>query len=249
MKWKVQIKGDSHDLRELMKTLVNDDLRITEIDNLFYLETNRFIYLASEDAVISIASEMLPMLTGTVRLLLGGRVPLLIVNVLKVNSDGTEQVYLCDSDSLAVKLTESSEIKKPDGTAHIIPSTKNIIHATENVPIWINIALENKNVSKALRLIGSFEHDWGSLYRLFEVIVDDVGSTDVITGKGWATKKMIKRFKHTANSPSAIGDSARHGTESSSPPAEPMTLGEAISFVEIILHNWLRTKVMEVKTQ
>jgi hypothetical protein len=83
-------------------------------------------------------------------------------------------------------------------------------------------------------LFGTQEHSWGSLYCLYEVIEEDVGSIDKIANEGWATKTSIKRFKHTANSPSAIGDAARHGKESTTPPARPMELGEARALIEFM---------------
>ncbi|MGH7884376.1 MAG: hypothetical protein ACRENO_01630, partial [Thermodesulfobacteriota bacterium] len=63
-----------------------------------------------------------------------------------------------------------------------------------------------------------------------------------IVEKEWTTKKEIKRFKHTANSPSVLGEDARHGEENTQPPLKPMTLLEARQFIEKLIHNWISTK-------
>lgn len=238
MKWEVQLSGDEHDLRELEKSLTNDELRIIERDGQFFLETPRFSDLTTSEEVNAVTSDILPILTGAARLSLGGRTPLQISNIAKVREDGGRDIFVNLLDTIQVRATAGSvgvEITRSDGSVEVVkPSNK--------VPNWVNVALRNDNVAKALRLFGSNEHDWVNLYRLYEVIEADVGGIDIIASEGWATKKAIKRFKHTANSPGAIGDSARHGKESSDPPADPMDLGEAVPLVEVILHNWLRSK-------
>ena len=100
-------------------------------------------------------------------------------------------------------------------------------------------------MAKAFRLIGNGANDWVSLYRLFEVIASDIGGIDEIDSNGWATKASLKRFKHTANSPAAAGDLARHGAESTAPPASPMDLSEAKALVTYIFHEWLRKKLAQ----
>lgn len=235
MKWEVQLNGDAHDLRELAKSLTSDELCIIERDGQFFLETIRFSDLTTPKEVTAVASDILPILTGAARLSLGGRTPLQIANITKVRMDGSRHISINLPDTIHVRGTVGLEITRSDGSVEVV-------NPADKVPDWVNVALKNDNVAKALRLLGSDEHDWVSLYRLYEVIEADVGGIDIIASEGWATKKAIKRFKHTANSPGAIGDSARHGKESSDPPADPMDLGEAVPLVEVILHNWLRSK-------
>ncbi|OQX10169.1 MAG: hypothetical protein BWK80_46020, partial [Desulfobacteraceae bacterium IS3] len=115
-------------------------------------------------------------------------------------------------------------------------------HMADPINDWIRIANSDDNVATVLRLIGSKGSDWVNLYRIFEVIQKDVGRTDKIVSNGWATETSLKRFKHTANSPTSIGDEARHGKEPTSPPAKPMGIHEAKSFIENIIHNWFNSK-------
>ncbi|MCE8424927.1 MAG: hypothetical protein J5U17_04025 [Candidatus Methanoperedens sp.] len=116
------------------------------------------------------------------------------------------------------------------------------IHQADPIPKWVTAAKHNTNVTKALRLFGAGTHDWVSLYRIYEVIENDVGGKSKIIKKGWTTDKAIRRFKYTANSPGAIGDEARHGNQKEPSPKDPMALSEAKFLIETILHNWLRLK-------
>lgn len=84
--------------------------------------------------------------------------------------------------------------------------------------------------------------DWVNLYRIFEIVACDSGGLDAINANAWATKASMKLFKHTANSPGALGLDARHGTETTQPPKQPMTISEARALVNSIVHAWLRSK-------
>lgn len=236
MKWEVQVSGDVFDLCELVKSINNDEMRITKRDEYFFVESILFNNLATDKEVFTVASDILAVLTGATRLSLGGRIPLQIVNVVKVREDGNRSIFLSVTDTFSdMRDSVGLEIQRSDGSIEIV-------NAADNVPDWIYTARMNPNVAKALRLRGTSKRKWVDLYRLFEVIEGDVGGIDTIAREGWATKNSIKRFKHTANSPGAIGDSARHGKESTNPPSDPMSIGEAVSFVDSILHNWLRSK-------
>lgn len=235
MKWEVQINGDALDLKELSKSLVDDELRIREKNGQYFLESARFENLASSEEVASLATDILKVLTGAVRLSLGGRTPLHVANTAKIRPGGGRDVFITLSDTIHVRATIGVEITRSDGK-------KEVIHPAHSVPGWIRLGLMDQNVAKALRLLGTDEHNWVSLYRLYEVIEEDVGSLDKISNSGWATKTSIRRFKHTANSPGAVGDDSRHGKESTTPPSDPMDIGEARALVEVILHNWLRSK-------
>lgn len=236
MKWEVQINGNVHDLRELTKSLLSDELRITERDGQYYLVTTRFENLVSSEEVRALASEMLPILTGTVRLSLGGRTPLRIMNVARVKDDGIREVFVVITETIHVRDSFSVEIQRSDGTVEMISPTN-------KVQEWVNLGLSDPKVAKALRLFGTEDYNWVNLYRLYEVIEDDVGGMDKIIKRRWVTKGAIKHFKHTANSPTATGDASRHGKESTTPPSNPMELGEARALIEMILHNWLRFKL------
>jgi hypothetical protein len=236
VKWEIQINGDTLDLQELSKSLVDDELRVFEKNGQYFLESNRFKEFANSEEVASLAADILKVLTGAARLSLGGRTPLHVANAARVRSDGGRDVYVTVTDTIHVRETIGVEITRSDGT-------KEVIHPAHSVPGWIKLGLTDQNVAKALRLLGTDEHDWVSLYRLYEVIEEDVGGLDKIANNGWATKTSIKRFKHTANSPGAVGDDSRHGKESTTPPSDPMDIGEARALVEVILHNWLRSKI------
>ncbi len=237
MKWKIQLNGGAHALDELSNSLVDDELRIYEKDRLYFLESSRFENLTNSKEVTSLAADILQVLTGAVRFSGGGRIALHIHNITGVLPDGGPDVYITLSGQ-SCTVTQGNlgvEKSRADGTIEVTPPM-------DKMPGWVMLGLSDQNVAKALRLFGN-EHNWGSLYCLYEVIEEDVGGLEKIISCGWATKTSIKLFKHTAWSPSAVGDASRHGKEPKDPPSNPMDIGEALALIEVILLYWLQSKI------
>ena len=110
--------------------------------------------------------------------------------------------------------------------------------------LWppVEIAQHDQKVATALRLLGNQGSTWVNLYPILEIISADLGGESKIRENGWASKKALTRFRGSVNNPAAIGDDARHGVSSKTPPRKPMTQLEAESFIKSILSNWLRSK-------
>jgi hypothetical protein len=113
---------------------------------------------------------------------------------------------------------------------------------TDEVSKWVRLGLSEDSIKKVFRLFGSERHSWVNLYRIFEVIEADIGNAKNLMRRDWASASAVTRFKRTANSVAAVGDEARHGKESTTPPKNPMTLSEARSFIETIMHHWLNER-------
>ncbi len=80
---------------------------------------------------------------------------------------------------------------------------------------WVELADHDAKVDKALRILITRETNWVNLYNILDVVLSDVGG--MIWQAGWATESEVKRFKHTADSESTLGDEARHGQERTQP--------------------------------
>ena len=236
MKWEVQLSGDKSDLKELSKSLKDDELGVAEQNGQYFLESEKFNGLATYKEVTSVATEILSLLTGSIRLVLGGRKPIKIASIIRIRKDGRRDIFGISSVPVNTSIRTTSEIRGSNGTIKMSNQADEVLKQVKS-------GISDKKVAKALRLFGTNKHDWVSLYRLYEVIEEDIGGTEKIPRKKWATKKSIKRFKHTANSPTAIGDAARHGKQKNLPPKNPMKLNEAKCLIEFILHNWLRSKL------
>ncbi len=97
-----------------------------------------------------------------------------------------------------------------------------------------------------LMLQGDEEIDWAAGYAAVEVVEHDLSAKGLKGSKlGWWTKKERNDFRATANSPEALGLSARHGKPSGLAEAR-MTTKEASWFVRRVVAQWLAGQSAEV---
>lgn len=235
MEWLVEIQGDKSDLQDLAKSLSSPELCITKDGDNFVLKSTDFERFTNVDDVRNMASGLLSFINGAAKLALDMRERLTIGAIIRVKDDGTHSTFICLSNSITVRGSIGVSIVSPTGVVQEI-------HPADPIPDWVKIAQQDENVSKVLQLLGSMNDDWVNLYRILEIVEKDVGGTKEIKEKGWATQRAVKLFKHTAQSPDAIGQKARHGVQEQEPPPLPMTISEARSLIKTIIHNWLRSK-------
>lgn len=106
---------------------------------------------------------------------------------------------------------------------------------------WLEVAADVEPVAQALTLFG-YEHTWGNLYKVYEIIRADVGKEAL---ERWSSRRRLGVFTQTSNSWEAAGDSARHGPGEVPAPAIPMSLAEAVNLIRGCLEHWLREKASE----
>ncbi len=242
MRWKVKVDGDSYEFQTLEKSLSKTDLSLIDISlskdkQGFYLESKWFESCSSHEEVRDVASKILAVLNGATKLALREHsIISLSDEIVEVKEDGRKITFATYSDSIGLKDSFSVSVKDSDG------NLKQEIHPTDEVPKWLSIGLKDESVKKAFRLFGQEQQlTWVNLYRIYEVIEKDVGELDKVTELG-VTKSKIKEFKHTANSPGALGDASRHGKESTQAPSHPLSIFEARALIETLFHSWLRVK-------
>jgi hypothetical protein len=239
MRWEVDVIGKQTDLRLLQKAFCSDEFYLSEENERFVLGSGAFENLKDPDAVRQRAADLVTSLSGASRALLGAQKSFKVGDVTLVREDGSKRKhYFLDAEPGTIRMRGmpvSFQVTRADGTVEEH-------HPADPVREWLEVAARNPAVAKALRLRDKGGLDWVELYRLYEVIESDTPQTAIV-GNGWATRAVIRRFKHTANSPSVLGDQARHGKEGSLPPADPMELSDARALVGQILEQWILSKV------
>ena len=112
----------------------------------------------------------------------------------------------------------------------------------EELPNMVVLAAKDKNVAQVINHLNG-DDEIATLYKIYEIIADDIGGVEIIQDNGWASRNKIEGFTRTANSPDAIGDKARHGVQKNAPPKNPMSLGEAKALIHHLVKCWLNSKL------
>ena len=222
MEWIVKISGDGFDLKELANALPSGDFSITQDGDDFVLKSPLLEQIGDPEVARDKAKEILESINGIARLKLGSQEPVKIAHLQRTGDDGKSKFFVHLSGNMPA----------PRGTLGI-PQ-----------PLFgpVELAQNDQNVAKVLRLIGIQGSTWVNLYRILEIISEDVGAEPKIKENGWATRASLRRFKSSSNHPHASGDEARHGASKESPPPKPMSLSEANSPINSVVSKWLSWK-------
>lgn len=238
MTWKVELAGDSAELSTLLKSLSDsNEMKISNDGERYFLTSANFRDSDEAKTIKQKAERIIVILNGACRLLLDSRDSIKISVVERINSDGQPEKHVFPEPATIHFRTISPSLQKryADGTVEEF-------HPADPMKEWGPLALNDEKVETVLTIVSNAPLDWINLYKIDEIISQDVGGTDNIVTNGWASKPSLKLFRNTANKPGAIGLEARHGVDKGLPPPKPMTLPEARSLIDSIIHAWLRYK-------
>jgi hypothetical protein len=237
MTWYVQLSGDPHDISALSHSINGPDIAVVRDGADYFLTISDMPPDADARSVVDRGGRIVEVMNGAARLALDARQPLRIGSVHRRNANGGRDIFVFPEPAVihVRAFAPTVTVTRADGSVEVA-------RPADPVADWTRLAASDEAVANALRLIGNGELDWVNLYRVFEIVCADAGGIGKITSNGWSTKQSIALFKHTANSPGALGLDARHGAESTAPPSKPMPISEARALVRAIVHAWLRSK-------
>ena len=112
-------------------------------------------------------------------------------------------------------------------------------------PRFLSLAMSNPNVAEAVGLMGKpGDLSWVNLYKLYEIVVTDVGDGQAgLIKTGWITKATLSTFTASANHPFAGGSEARHARLPGKGPRSTMTLEEARALITQLVNDWMGSLV------
>jgi hypothetical protein len=240
--WQVQIQGWASDLEHLARHFASAPGRVVkdERDAGFLYESDTFAACNQSDEVLKLANEELCVLSGVLKIARDSPEPLRPGAVYKKNASGGRDVF--------VHIYETLHVRAEVGEVTVTGTDRNGNIVTRPTPPPRAVAIAqlagaDTAVAKVMRLLAAPDHkSWVGMYRIHEVIEADVGGEHKLKACGWGSARDLKRFKHSANSVSVAGDSARHGKEFDRPPTNPMSIDEGAAYLNYVLQSWLSSK-------
>jgi hypothetical protein len=227
-KWLVSLQGDSVDLQELADEFRSAHLSVRKEQGRYFLRASQhFDALTRSDKVRDRATELLPLLVGTIKLRTGYAAAITLGDLtIRVEDDGTGSTYT-HLETLRVR-PKTPEVSVSSGPRNSAPPL---------AERWVDLALRDEKVLDALRFFQE-ETTWWSLRKTYEVIETEL-QLSKIAKLGWASVPEIKRFKEWAGY-YVHGEQQGYPNEDYHP---YLPLPEAESFMQQMLLKWLQRKL------
>ena len=183
--WQVQILGDGRDLEYLANIMGAGPRKVLREKTSGYLyESNSFAACVASDEVKKLAEGELAVLSGILKIERGARESLNYGAAYRPNS--------IDGRDIFVRMNESLHIRAEVGVMLTVvkDAQGNVIPQPEPPPprsmTLFQLALANKSITKVLRLLSAvYAMTWVGLYRIHDVIEDDVGGQYKLKIQGW----------------------------------------------------------------
>lgn len=230
--WLIKLRGEKSDLEDLPLLVASPDLSIKAEGGEFYLTALELNSLDDDDQVISRGKELLETISAAASFHFQSFTALEISDLIMINENGTrhEHLYLAGATGLRYKWLGT---EKDDGS--FVPANR-----SGNVEYLMRLSVKFKEVANALQFFK--EDSWVSLYKVYEIIQDDLGGREQLIQTKWTTRGILNKIKQTAQSELALGPEARHASKKYRAPKVPMSKFEAHYFIRELLLCWIRTK-------
>jgi hypothetical protein len=240
--WQVQVQGWNSDPEHLARHSASTPFLVSKDgrDGCFLYESDSFATCQTSEEVLELADDELLVLSGVLKRMRDSPQPLRTGAVYRRNAAGGRDVFVHIHEGIQVR-AEVGEV-----TVTVTDADGNVINRPAPLPRTVTVAqlaASDILVAKVMRLLAAPDYkSWVGMYRMHEVIEADVGSENALKKRGWGSTQDLKRFKHSANSVTVAGDSARHGKEVQQPPKHPMSVDEAAAYLNYVLQSWLSSK-------
>jgi hypothetical protein len=227
----IQLVGDQLDIEILQSQLRTIDWKIIKETDGYYL-TSEFLCLSENvSEIVSKGKQIIDLLNGA--LSLHHR------NHKRINTDSIVQIDEKGNRSVSVIIDKIIEVRL---RVNPVVIRNGVIIEEENpsqIEDWIAIAQKHESVRDVLHFFA--EITWWNLYKIYEIINDDIGGKNRIYKLG--SKSKIRLFTQAAQSRELLGDHARHASKKKYPaPKTSMTIEEAYNLIKSLFENWIKLK-------
>jgi hypothetical protein len=240
--WQVQLIGDERDLDYLTNVMGVGPRKVLREETGGYLyESNSFLECAESSEVEIFAEKEVAVLSGILKVERGARESLSYGAVIKPNATGGRDIFVRIREALHVRAEVGAMLAViRDAKGNVIPQPDPPLPRSA---VLLQLSISEPSIAKVLRLLSATDaSSWVGLYRIHDVIEEDVGGQHELERQGWCSSEDLRRFKHSANSVQVGGDLARHGTERQQPPRNPMSISEAQAYGNYLMQAWLASK-------
>jgi len=239
MKWRIELEGDKINLDYAYNYLTSEDVLVTKNENKYFLESKQFNGIEDASEIKRLADNILEIFNGALWLYNNANQQIKIKAVVSIDESGKKHNYLFPGTLVGkVRFSGSVKITKVDKHGNVIEEMD-----TENSNPFSNavsMSLTDKNIRDVMTLLSINPIDWSTLYKIFEIVVNDLGRLNQIPESFNITRSKLRLFKRTANHQDAVGiKNSRHAAIKTEPPSKNMEKVEAENLIKALASNWI----------
>ena len=224
--WGVQVDGHPADLEWVAGSAIDGVTIEHQDDGTWLLKSGSFDDLADASGVREAGASLINIVNGVGAVFDSGFRPLTVSHVYQLGSDGSKAAFVLLQSAIEIRARVHAVLTVGDDAPEPVqPSC---------LDMGLRAGQSDRYLSEALRIFGQIPYTIDRLYKIFEL------SQQHSDHSSWTSKRQKRRFTHSANSPAASGEQARHAVERKDPPGDPMALSEASGFIRSILDRWIR---------
>lgn len=232
--WYVEIAGDGAEMGELATDLTDPSCSI-EIGDRVLLGSDRFKTCTTAGDVLRRAEIVVEALNGVAKLTVAARQPIRLRHrVIEVSQDGTRRSHVLASAHSHAMFRMKATLTGVGVDGLPIPPQESF------ATLAMRLDRTNSNIHRALDHYGA--GTWGSFYKVFEIIKDDLGCEGELKKRNWVSWPNLKRFTRDAQAEGTAGKEARHAGSQYRSSSHPMTKGEAAALIGRLLRAWIESK-------
>jgi hypothetical protein len=233
-----RLGGNPADLEAVGRLFDHGNTRIAKDSEGFYLTSPELDAVADGGVQLQeVAQVLVRHVNGVGRVLLPGFEP--------VSAEGRFDRFAADgSKTTEIVLTvDSIVMRQTVGTPTLSVNGLVVQPPPSPAPGWVDLARTNPDVRDILGYLGRPEGDldWFDLWKIWEVVREDVGGLGAVAAKGWASEDDLQAFRVSANDPTISGDAARHARQHQHVAVKVLSLHEGRALVRQVAEAWLRS--------
>jgi hypothetical protein len=219
--------GERIDIEDLIYSLRVSQWSIIKESDGYYLTCELLNKIDDIKEVESKAKQFLDILNGAANLFHGNHRTVGMGSIVQINEEGQRNVTL-QVDSISIRSRVRGDIS--------------LVGSTIEKPTTIEIWIEKSDRYESIRDVLYFfkEITWWNLFKIFEIIRDDLGGKKNLFK--YIDKGRLNHFTQAAQSRELLGDNARHASKRYIPPTKKISLNEAYEIIKDLFNNWINTK-------
>ncbi len=232
---KARLKGHEFDLITLAELFREGDPAVATDDEGYYLS-----FVAPDDLfrdggrLYEAASSLLCQVNGVGRANGSDFRPIGLVGRFSDETGHQHQVVLADA----------AEVRGQAFAVAVAMNGQQVAAPPAPGPGYVQLGRTHPDVAEALAILGKAgpPPDWVDLYKIFEIVRDNVGGRKALEQRRWVSASKLGAFTASADRPDISGAQARHARTDPKPPrGRTMTLAEARQMIGALVIAWMES--------